>query len=515
MRKSLICLAALCAVGNAAAQWTTDLNKNTQITPTSVDYFEHAQMTTDQGNTYIYFICPVGTTSMKMRLQIVDREGNRVLGRGGSVFAQNANRTWTTFNQLMALDKEQNAIVPVWDMRDDPSEDASVGGSYYMYKFDQGGKTIWDGKPLKHSLHPIEAGLSMLPTDDGGVLCGYFSTISTDDLKCDSLNMTRLDVKGDIMWSKNVHNYRAWTSPYTYLVDAGDGNALFFWANGQELLGQIVDTATGEFKLDKDVVVYDGGFGSQKIWESLDVQPGPDHSAILRVFDGYQRARVAIVNADATSGLGGLNGVELTTDDGWKSTMPEVLYKPEENCLLCVYKTAYDDNTNLQGVYMQRVGMDGELGDRQTIFDYTDEVMFAYMTLRPLDNGRTAMFYMDKYAGVLDVAGHWTTIDKGADEIGEIQDFTTSAVNKENLWVSTPVDGNTFFTGWDQKPVGENFLFYMQNVEIPEQSGINEMVNDNADSSKTYYDLLGHRVQPTNHGIFIERNADGARKVKL
>lgn len=510
MKKLYFIFAALLATLGMKAQWVTDLSKNTQITPSGVDYFDHEQMTTSQGNTFIYFICPQGTSSIKMRLQIVDKNGTRLLGRAGTTISSNRNKTWTTFNQLMALDKDENAIIPVWDQRDDDSSDGTIGGSYFIYKYDQTGQALWESKPLKHSIHLIEAGLSMLPTEDDGLLCSYFFTDT--EAGADSLCMSRLDADGNLLWVKNIRAFGKWSSPYSYLVDAGNGNALLMWVDGYTLKAQIVDEATGELQLAHDATVYDAGFGSQKIWESLQVQPGPNHSALLSIFDGDEKARVALVNSDATCGLNGLNGVELTTGSLYKSTMPAVLYQPESNNLLCVYKTAYIDNTNLQGVYMQRVSMDGELSDANMFYEEDQNVMFAYFQLRPLNNGRTAMFFMEKFAGDLAVTGHWTVIEKGANEMGTINDFTTSGLSKETLYVSQPYCGLRFVTGWDQKPIGENHQYFMQEVAELEEASINA-VTTMAKGHETYYDLAGRKVSQATKGLLIKHENGITTKV--
>lgn len=64
------------------AQWTTDLGKNTQITPTGLAFDENEVATNKDGVTYVFFITNMNGT-LGMRLQIIDKDGNKVMERGG------------------------------------------------------------------------------------------------------------------------------------------------------------------------------------------------------------------------------------------------------------------------------------------------------------------------------------------------------------------------------------------------------------------------------------------------
>ncbi len=90
------------------ANWNTDLSENTQITPTGLSYYDKALKTNKNGYTYATFVCPA-ENSMATRLQIIDKDGNRTLGRGGKIVASEKNRPWLTWNQYLQLDNEGNA----------------------------------------------------------------------------------------------------------------------------------------------------------------------------------------------------------------------------------------------------------------------------------------------------------------------------------------------------------------------------------------------------------------------
>lgn len=153
------------------ANWNTDLSENTQITPTGLSYYDKALKTNKNGYTYAAFVCPA-ENSMATRLQIIDKDGNRTLGRGGKIVASEKNRPWLTWNQYLQLDNEGNAFLSVQDLR---TSDDNL--TYTIYKFSESGEQLWNGTLLNDGNgYAMSAGLSMLNTHDDGLLCTFFYT---------------------------------------------------------------------------------------------------------------------------------------------------------------------------------------------------------------------------------------------------------------------------------------------------------------------------------------------------
>lgn len=121
MKKRIILLTAVIIfiAGMTRAQWTTDLGKNTQITPTGLAFDENEVATNKDGVTYVFFITNMNGT-LGMRLQIIDKDGNKVMERGGKIISQEANKVWSAYNQHLALDKDGQAFVGVQDFRTAP-----------------------------------------------------------------------------------------------------------------------------------------------------------------------------------------------------------------------------------------------------------------------------------------------------------------------------------------------------------------------------------------------------------
>lgn len=117
----LLSAALLFLPAAACAQWITDYSKNTQVTPVGLNYDENEVVTNDDGITYAFFIIQSNGT-LDMRLQILDKQGNKVMERGGHSVSHEANKVWSPYNQHLALDNKGNVFVGVQDFRTSPEQ---------------------------------------------------------------------------------------------------------------------------------------------------------------------------------------------------------------------------------------------------------------------------------------------------------------------------------------------------------------------------------------------------------
>lgn len=87
----LLSAALLFLPAAANAQWTTDYSKNTQVTPVGLNYDENEVVTNDDGITYAFFIIQSNGT-LDMRLQILDKQGNKVMAAADTAFRTKPTR---------------------------------------------------------------------------------------------------------------------------------------------------------------------------------------------------------------------------------------------------------------------------------------------------------------------------------------------------------------------------------------------------------------------------------------
>lgn len=488
------------------AGWNTDLSKNTQVTPSDLSYYDRSLATNKNGMTYVYVICP-STTGQAMRLQVIDKDGNRTLGRGGQLISNERNKTWVTWNQYLELDDEGNAFVSVQDMR---SSESSL--SYTVYKYSEKGEKLWEGTTLNDGQgYAMGTGLSMMHTADGGLLCAYSYT-DTEKSR-DFIHLEKLDKDGKSVWKKEVFETERVANPYPFLVKTEGGNAMLLWVDKGNMNANIIDPETGELEKDVPAVVYTNGYASEKVMEVIKVTPGPDNGALVSVVDGNKQGRLVYVKSDLTVGLDGKTTGILVDTSGkarFASTNPAVAYSKNDNTLACAYKIFDYDNTNNQAVYFQKIGMDGKMkwdGGKEYVGLQTDN-QYSYFSLRNIDDDAFALFYLIYDNATYTVKGQMATFDKDGNTAGSPADFTTSANVKTELWVSEEQEGNRFLTAWDQKN-SSGYTLYMQDVEAKTPAGISNPVIGTAPSAPQYYSIDGTRRTSLQDGLNIVRSSNG------
>lgn len=508
MKRFLLIFTMIACCMYGRADWNTDLSKNVQITPVGVNYYEKDITTNINGVTYILLVCPSSDSGLAYRLQIMDKDGNKTLGRGGKIISAKPNRTWTTWNQYLQTDNDGNAFVGIQDHRID---DQNL--NYTISKYSESGELLWEGTALNNSVgHPIEAGLSMTATSDNGVVCAYCFT-DTEGSK-DKVHVEKLDKDGKSVWKKEVFNTARNSNPYPFVLNAGEDKAFVMWVDNGNIDANIIDTQTGEMLLDKPKVVYSNGFASSKVMEVIDIKQGPDNGVFISVVDGNKQGRLVYVKKDLSLGLDEETaGVKLdeTANYDYASTAPAVAYSADDNTLSCFYKSFDKENKNRQAIYFQKLNMDGtpvwENGGKEYVPLQTDK-QYSYFKVRDLGNGASAVFYLSYDNYTYEVDGQMTVFDKDG-KAEEPKKFTTSGSNKVELWVSEEIGNNNFITAWDEKQ-SSNYILYMQGVDASTTSGIVSVENDvMGNSTEKFYSIDGMQRQTAEKGINIVRCKDG------
>lgn len=506
MRRVLLFIATVLSCMQGRAEWNTDFSKNMQVTPSDLSYYDRSLATNKNGMTYVYIICP-STTGQAMRLQVIDKDGNRTLGRGGQVISNERNKTWVTWNQYLELDNDGNAFVSVQDMR---NSESSI--SYTIYKYSEKGDKLWEGTTLNDGIgSAMGTGLSMMSTTDGGLLCAYSYT-DTEKSR-DFIHVEKLDKDGKPVWKKEVFETERVANPYPFLVKTEGGNAMLLWVDKGNMDANIIDPETGELERDAPTVVYTNGYASEKVMEVIKVTPGPDNGALLSVVDGNKQGRLVYVKSDLIVGLDGKTTGVLVDTSGktrFASTNPAVVYSKNDNTLACAYKIFDYDNTDNQAVYFQKIGMDGKMkwdGGKEYVGLQTDN-QYSYFNLRNIDNDAFALFYLTYDNATYTVKGQMATFDNDGNTTGQATDFTTSASVKTELWVSEQQEDKRFLTAWDSKS-SSGYTLYMQDIEAKTPAGITNPLIGTTLSAPLFYSVDGTRRSSVERGLNIVRNSDG------
>lgn len=488
------------------ANWNTDLSENTQITPTGLSYYDKALKTNKNGYTYAAFVCPA-ENSMATRLQIIDKDGNRTLGRGGKIVASEKNRPWLTWNQYLQLDNEGNAFLSVQDLR---TSDDNL--TYTIYKFSESGEQLWNGTLLNNGNgYAMSAGLSMLNTNDDGLLCTFFYT--DPEINKDVVLVEKLDKTGKSEWKKSVCQMTINSLPYPFLADAGEDRAMIMWVDNGNIEANVINTKTGEMEKDKPVTVYSGGFASPKVMEVLNIAPTHDNGVLISTLNANVQGSMVYVKNDLSIGLdGNTNGIlfDKTEDYEYGTTKPEVVYNDGDNTFSCVYKRFYKKNTRIETVYYQKVSMDGKLkwdGGKEIVAQQ-DEYQQAFFNLRSLGNDKCALFYLKHDNMANTVFGLVKTFDKDGNASEEETEFTTSDDNKVELWVSEQMPDKRFFTAWDQK-IDSKYYLFMQDIKIDTPTGISLQTTSNSPEHNRYFSINGTQRNGMGRGINIVKYGNG------
>lgn len=96
MKRIVLIVALVTFYLNGRADWNFDSSNNVLVTPTGLSYYDKELTTNKNGYTYVLLACPSPECGIAYRLQIMDKDGNKKLGRGGKVISSEKNRTWTT-----------------------------------------------------------------------------------------------------------------------------------------------------------------------------------------------------------------------------------------------------------------------------------------------------------------------------------------------------------------------------------------------------------------------------------
>ncbi len=508
MNKLLLLIVASLAFCNSARSWEEDVSKNFQVTPTGLNYFESEVRTNKDGTTYIFMMCP-GSPNISMRLQIISPDGLRLFPRSGEVISQEPNNTWFGFNRYLELDKDGDVFIGVQDYRKNIEKKLST---YSLYKYTSAGTKLLDGIVLNDGVGcKLPVGLSMCAVD-GGCVSSY--TFTDEEKNEDHVVVEKIGDDGRSLWKRILYKSGAFTYPYSFLCDAGDGKVLVLVAFGGEIKAELLD-ADGSDDGGGLETVYDGGFASSKVWEVMQLQELAGHKVALSLVGGDKQGRLLVLDGNGKVILNGdKKGVLLNDDLQYASDVPSVVYDEAEDAYTCCYKVFDDENTDFSSLKLQKIsGGDGRKlwSGQKDIVAFQQSDIYGYYVMRGMDDGRYALFYLKMNAlDYNDVKGYMQVIDADGTPDAEPVPFTTASGNKQNLHVSEFVNGH-FIASWDDRRSSQTSLF-MQAISPAATTSIQKPKDNGCEAEvlTRYFSVDGMRLDKPRKGLNIVRKGDNS-----
>jgi hypothetical protein len=180
MKKLILFLNCIFFVATLSAQWNSNTAVNLELA--SLPVADMQSLTTSTGKTWIAFYHQ-NTGNYDMRAQLLDVNGNKLLGPNGMLVSNKTSGT-ATFVFNICKDENDNLVIAFQDQRNGPV-------SAVIYKIAQNGSLLWgaDGIVLGDGLAPYPALLS-----NNEVAVAWNETASN------TVNLQKITTAGALAW---------------------------------------------------------------------------------------------------------------------------------------------------------------------------------------------------------------------------------------------------------------------------------------------------------------------------
>jgi len=509
MKKLLLfCALVLTGTLNTLA-WQTDPAINDQITPNGYDLYAYSVKVNQNGVTYIYFQTPA-PGGQTMRLQILDKDGTPKFDSEGLIISNEPNASWTEVNQTLMVDRDGNAIISVRDWRKAPSQQLDT---YTIYKINEQGEILWS-TTLNGGETYADSGtacMNMVQTLDGGyVFCHMvYSYVGVPTY----LVMEKLDKDGTSLWRQLLYDENGGSYSWPYMVDGGDNMVMLLFCKGagQDVYCRLIDV--DGTAADDDMLVTYGAWGSNpSLYTAINVQPGPDNSVVMgwrsAESDSWSNHLTWIKNDLTFAFASGMGGTPVSTDEYNSRDVPDFYYDQDDHSFYCVFRVYNQAYQQWKGLYMQRMGEDGDLlwgPEGKAIIELQETDQYQNVTVKDAGDGRIAVFY--QHMGSLSVndpvENLMTIYDKDGNIVQEPVNFATNDMVKNSLETSPLIDGQYYLTWWTVSFGMNEQVLYMQRVNLDGTTGIAQPVMNLPAQADHYYTLNGMRLDAPQKGLNI------------
>lgn len=528
MKKALLSMAAAFLMGMPAmAQWSADFAENNRINPEGMANYGYEIKTNDNGVTYAFMQLPrKGTISM--RLQILDKDGVKLLPDTAMVLSAEKNKSYTKVNQHLMIDKDGNAIVVVSDER-------TGNEGYTVYKVDEKGNVLWS-KQLGTTSEDLDvAYMRMTCTDDSCYVFSYVKYDVTNNFG--STYIEKLKSDGTEAWDNAVVIADKSASCCGLgIVDAGFSQTMVMYAKGSnsDLMVRLIDF-DGSSVWEEDVPAFKGGFNTGvPVWVQTGTSEAPENGMFVYWMDaneqnvGYEN-RISYILPDGTYGFStGEEGTIISHDTDNSREVPSIYYNKDEKAIYFAYREFNQAHQSYQGIFIQKMSLDGELlwgANGKAVIPIQDTDAYSYASIQGAGEGKVAVFYM-KNEGATDnsnVNSYMVLYDKDGNMVQDTVNVSRAVCTKYSLESSPLIDGKYFLLNWEQK-AGDGVYpvldIMIQRVFLDGSATGIKNVTDGKNSSKLvrseYFTLDGQRIEKATKGIAIERSvySDGTVKTQ-
>jgi hypothetical protein len=496
---------------NIYSQWTTNTALNTQVVSSNSDDIK--SVGTSTGKTYVVFWKVVPSpTNYELRLQVLDPDGNKLLGQDGTLVSNTLPMSTSTAISKIAIDKEDNLYIGVTGTSD-------AGG--YGFKMNTNGTHLWSPNGVSLGSGYL---VTILPLTTGEAVLAWLANGQT--------LMRKFDTSGNPIWSANQQ--------------------VAFSSSGTKAPGDLFELSGGQFMLVFHVVSF--GINSTLYAQKYDAAGNPlwaaptqlsnkataynssysgtqDGDVVYYGYKGSSSSRfdsyLQRINADGTTPWG-INGMDFDVNQTNYEMDTKIAFSTGSQYVwsMCNYTNTAQSQ---YGLYLQK--FDKTTGAR--LFTDNAKVIYAIGTSNQISGdlrliGDQPLFLvksgMDNGASpttlnacLLNTIGNFAWA-------GETKPMATFAANKSRIHFNRPISGKVVAVFVEQKTAGsaliyaqnlsDNTLLSTENFSIDNEnvSFINPIQNELSLQSKSIikeieiHNLLGQKISENNNVNSIEYN---------
>ena len=215
MKKVLLTLLLIAGCMSAMAQWTDNTYENNRITPKDMSMYATDFMVTPDGMTYYVINRPLNG-NIATCLQIIRKDGTLMFPEEGKIISNEITKSYTVINDLIQIDKDNNALIAVHDCRNSNETDKRL--SYTIYKVSPTGENLWgeNGVDIEEGhANGIEAAIRMIQLEDGSYVFAWM----VDNGNVMSLKLQKRSNDGELIWNEEIADNEI-THQFPYLTNA-------------------------------------------------------------------------------------------------------------------------------------------------------------------------------------------------------------------------------------------------------------------------------------------------------
>lgn len=511
MKKLFFLICALFLTLNTYAQWSDDPTRNLQLS--NVDkIYGHEIMATSNGDYYLYYESPDGF--IKKYLQLYNEKGEKQWSED-LLISDHATLSWTQVNEVLFVDKDDNAIIMISDTRNDTASGERYRLSYSVYKVSPEGEQLWgdDGVPLTpNETFDIIAAIKgtqildgsyvfvwSVPVSGGGDAEASIESVYNSDINIATaayeaaaletetntldkaywrIQMQRLSKDGVALWKDKTIHEEATDCTYAYLEDAGNNEFFVAYVKGanQDIYVRKCDPDANPVWENDAVVHTAGGFATSPIWTNLKSAPATDGILLGwcddRDGDRYEDAYCAYITGDGTHGFSAGVGGQKLGYHPLRQFPPAIVFDKVNSCIYAAWNES-SAGQGWQRITSQKLSLDGAFQwDSEGIaVAKLDQVPLTFHSIQLGIKNTVCTFYMrnnDNY-GNTSVFATLQNADGSMVWADTAIELSSSVTGKGSL-ESTVFANNQWVCAWSEERGGIDTIPFSDSINVVAQN---------------------------------------------